>query len=100
MRVSAEATLPTPCHYAGQAYGPWWDEIYCRRVTTYQAPATDRQSVSPTSAKSKNRRPTIDERIRAAVGCELEFKPLLAADTNHGSAFPNDNRPGERSYGQ
>ncbi len=32
------------------------------------------------------------------VGCELEFKLLLAADTNHGSVFPNYNRPGERPY--
>jgi hypothetical protein len=34
------------------------------------------------------------------VGCKLEFKPLLATDTNLGSAFPNDIRPDERSYGQ
>jgi hypothetical protein len=35
---------------------------------------------------------------RGCVGCELVFKPRLGADTNHGSAFPNDNRPGERSF--
>lgn len=34
-----------------------------------------------------------------AVGWELQFKPLLVADTNHGNALSNDNRPSERSYG-
>ncbi len=29
----------------------------------------------------------------------MEFKPLPAADTSHGSTFANNNRPGERSYG-
>jgi len=29
------------------------------------------------------------------VGCELVFKLLPGADTNHGSVFPNDNLPGE-----
>ena len=33
------------------------------------------------------------------VGCELEFKLLLVADTDHSSAFPNDNRPAERFCG-
>jgi len=33
-----------------------------------------------------------------AVGCELVFKLLLGAGTNHGSVFPNDNRPGERPF--
>jgi len=32
------------------------------------------------------------------VGCELEFKLLLAVDTNHGSVFPDYNRLGERPY--
>ncbi len=30
------------------------------------------------------------------VGCELLFKLPLVADTNHGNAFSNDNRPGEQ----
>ena len=33
------------------------------------------------------------------VGCEFLFKPLLAADTNPGIAFPNGNHPDERPYG-
>jgi hypothetical protein len=32
------------------------------------------------------------------VGCELVIKLLLGADTNHNSVFPNDNRPGGRSF--
>jgi hypothetical protein len=32
------------------------------------------------------------------VGCELVLKPLLGADTNHGSVFPNDNLPDEQSF--
>ena len=38
------------------------------------------------------------DELADGVGCELVFKPLLGADTNHGSAFPNDNRPSERSF--
>jgi hypothetical protein len=37
---------------------------------------------------------------RRRVGCELAFKPPLAADTTHDNTFPSDNRPGERSYGR
>jgi hypothetical protein len=33
------------------------------------------------------------------VGSELVVKPLPGADTNHGSVFPKDSRPGERFYG-
>ncbi len=32
------------------------------------------------------------------VGCELEFKQLLAADTNRSSGLASDNGSGERSY--
>ena len=35
---------------------------------------------------------------RIAVRCELVFRELLEADTNHGSVCPNDNRPGKRSF--
>ena len=38
----------------------------------------------------------VSARFEKPVVCELEFKRLLAADTNHGSAFSNDNRPSER----
>jgi hypothetical protein len=34
------------------------------------------------------------------VGCEVVFKPLLGVDTNYGSVFPSDSRPGERSCGR
>ena len=37
-------------------------------------------------------------RRRRPVGCELQFKPLQVAEINHGSAFSNENRPGERAY--
>ena len=33
------------------------------------------------------------------VGCEFLFKPLLAADTDPGSALPNGNHPSERYLG-
>ncbi len=38
------------------------------------------------------------KQLPQAVGCEIEFKPLLAADTNRGSALANDNRPGEQPH--
>ena len=56
----------------------------------------NRQGISADieSAKLRLRSEQLSPR---AVGCELEFKLPLTADTNHLSAFPNDNRPGERS---
>lgn len=57
--------------------------------------ASSTANYSAASAKVRNTR--IDE-IRpsdAPVGCDFQFKRLLAAETNRDIAFANGNRPGE-----
>jgi len=66
--------------------------LVARSAPAEPKPGMVSDNLSPFSTKQRELVPP--------VGCELEFKPLLAADTNHGSAFPNDTRPDERSFGQ
>ena len=37
--------------------------------------------------------------VTRRVGCEFQFKPPRAADTNRDIAFANGNHPGARSFG-
>ncbi len=74
--------------------------INCRpnfepRGREFESPRGVPSNQSVTSNRKTSQRPC---RRPVGVGCELKFKPLLAADTNRGSALPSDSRPGEGTY--